>query len=73
MNNINILKCNADEMKPSKGVNQSVKCYFRKEDFMKKVQPTNTTLESTNERFVEGINTKDGDMQQIIGENSFTI
>lgn len=58
-------------MKPSKGVTQSVKCYFRKEDFTKKIQQTNTTLESTNERFVEGINTKDGgDIQQIIGKNS---
>uniref|UniRef100_A0A158Q8M3 Kinesin-like protein unc-104 n=1 Tax=Elaeophora elaphi TaxID=1147741 RepID=A0A158Q8M3_9BILA len=55
-----------DEMKPSKGVNQSVKCHFRKEDFTKRAQPTDKTLESSNERFVEGINTKDGDMQQII-------
>ncbi len=58
-------------MKPLKGVNQSVKCHFRKEDFTKRVQPTNTTLESTNERFVEGINTKDDEMQQSIGEFLF--
>lgn len=55
-----------DEIKQSKGVQQSVKCHFRKEDFVKQTQRAETALEASNERFVEGINTKDGETQQAV-------
>lgn len=56
-----------DETKQSKGVQQSVRCHFRKEDFVKQTQRAETALEASNERFVEGINTKDGETQQAVG------
>ncbi|VDN07186.1 unnamed protein product [Thelazia callipaeda] len=59
-----------EEMKKSSGVHQSVKCHFRREDFVKQVQRTNTALESTNERFVEGNNAKDSDTQPIIEQTN---
>ncbi|VDK42015.1 unnamed protein product [Gongylonema pulchrum] len=55
-----------DEIKQCKGVQQSVKCHFRKEDFVKQAQRADATMESSNERFVEGINTKDDETQQVV-------
>lgn len=54
----------AEVTQQSKGVQQSVKCQFRKEDFLKRVRQSEGNLDVSNERFVEGINGKDDELQQ---------
>uniref|UniRef100_A0A9J2PZ47 Kinesin-like protein unc-104 n=2 Tax=Ascaris TaxID=6251 RepID=A0A9J2PZ47_ASCLU len=56
----------------SKGVQQSVKCQFRKEDFLKRVRQSEGNLDVSNERFVEGINGKDDELQQKESIEDFT-
>uniref|UniRef100_A0A914ZPM0 Kinesin-like protein unc-104 n=2 Tax=Parascaris univalens TaxID=6257 RepID=A0A914ZPM0_PARUN len=56
----------------SKGVQQSVKCQFRKEDFLKRVRQSEGNLDVSNERFVEGINGKDDELQQKENIEDFT-
>ncbi|VDM40860.1 unnamed protein product [Toxocara canis] len=56
----------------SKGVQQSVKCHFRKEDFLKRVRQSEGHLDVSNERFVEGINGKDDELQQKESAEDFT-
>lgn len=63
---------NSEDMKPLRGVNQSVKCQFREEDFLKRFQSTSDDIvKCTKSKVIKCYESKDDDKKASDGSNFF--